>query len=655
MHRPARVLVLIGVAVTTLLVAAAPAGAHALPQSSDPAAGATLERAPVAVTIVFGEAPDPGLSVLRVLDSGGHDHVTGRAQVVAGDPRRLRAPLGKLVDGVYTVSWRTVSKVDGHLAAGTFSFGVGVAATGGVTGGFSSKAPSPTPLSVVARWLLYVGLMGLVGAAFVAVACHRSVPRRVLAIAGVATGVGGAGALAITMDNRARAHLSWGDLPGSSLGTALAWRAIPIGAAAVVVLAATRVHRDRPRRWLVGVAGGCGLIAMWGDVEASHASAASTWRLLRMGDQWAHFGAAGIWAGGLVALVATIGAIPAGDRVRAAKRFSIAAIVCVVVIAATGVQRGYDETGTLHHLVHAAFGRYVLVKVALLLVLVALGAVNRFRSVPALDGSTRSLRRVGGAELVVLAGVLAVTAILQGVAPPTGAAASSVHPFTVSGHDFGTTVKVTLVVSPDQAGFNEFTLQAVDYDTGAPVDGSASLRFTLPARRDLGSSTLDLRRTGAGAFAARGANLSLDGAWNVAVELQRAAGGVEIPLTVKLRSTPQQVVVAPQGDGLPTLYTVELSRSRSVQTYLDPDRVGFNEVHVTFLGADGNEQATSAVAVRATPPGGAPATLVVRPLDSIGHFVADLSAGRKGRYRFEITATTTSGEPIRVDVTIPVQ
>ena len=56
---------------------------HALPQSSDPAAGATLEQAPAAVTIVFGETPDPALSALHVLDSAGHDHATGKAQVVA--------------------------------------------------------------------------------------------------------------------------------------------------------------------------------------------------------------------------------------------------------------------------------------------------------------------------------------------------------------------------------------------------------------------------------------------------------------------------------------------------------------------------------------------------------------------------------------------
>src|ERR1700737_3555071 len=167
-----RALAAIGVAVATVLVAATAAGAHALPQSSDPAAGATLKQAPNTVTITFGEAPDPRLSAIRVLDSTGQDHTVGKTQAAPGNPRVLTVALGKLADGVYTVSWRTVSDVDGHLAAGPLSFGGGGLPPEAVTGGFSSGAPNPSPFSVASRWLLYAGLMVLVGGAFVAVACH---------------------------------------------------------------------------------------------------------------------------------------------------------------------------------------------------------------------------------------------------------------------------------------------------------------------------------------------------------------------------------------------------------------------------------------------------------------------------------------------------
>jgi hypothetical protein len=328
----------------------------------------------------------------------------------------------------------------------------------------------------------------------------------------------------------------------------------------------------------------------------------------------------------------------------------------VAVIAATGFQRAYDEVGTLHRLIHAAFGQYLLVKIALLAALVGLGAVNRYRSLRALPVSTRPLRRVGAVEFVLLAAVLAATGILQGLAPPaTSAAAPAVHPLVLTGHDFATTMRATLTVTPGLVGFNQFALKAVDFDTGRPVAGTASLRFTLPSRPDLGSSTLELAPTAPGAFAATGANLAIGGTWNLALDVQEATGGVEIAFTVTPRRPPQKIVVAPQGSGLPTLYTLHLPGGASVQSYLDPGRPGFNEFHATVIGADGNELPTTALTASTAGPGARPpSSLTVRRLDTIGHFVADLPAAVKGSYRFDITATTAGGDTIQGTFTIPV-
>jgi methionine-rich copper-binding protein CopC len=63
-----------------LAVTAAGAGAHALLRSSDPPAGASLERPPRAVLVTFTEAPDPTLSSIQVLDA------SGRAVRPAGPP-----------------------------------------------------------------------------------------------------------------------------------------------------------------------------------------------------------------------------------------------------------------------------------------------------------------------------------------------------------------------------------------------------------------------------------------------------------------------------------------------------------------------------------------------------------------------------------------
>ena len=107
-------------------------------------------------------------------------------------------------------------------------------------------------------------------------------------------------------------HLPWSRFFGSSLGRQLEWRAIPPVVAAVAIALALASRAPRRRQIMVAVVGVAGLAAMWGDVEASHASAASSLRLLRMGDQWAHFVAAGILGGGLFALLSLVGLMAAG-------------------------------------------------------------------------------------------------------------------------------------------------------------------------------------------------------------------------------------------------------------------------------------------------------------------------------------------------------
>jgi methionine-rich copper-binding protein CopC len=59
---------------------AGPAAAHAMLRGSDPAGGASLERAPRAVTLTFTEAPDPALSVVHVLDTSGRPVSAGPAR-----------------------------------------------------------------------------------------------------------------------------------------------------------------------------------------------------------------------------------------------------------------------------------------------------------------------------------------------------------------------------------------------------------------------------------------------------------------------------------------------------------------------------------------------------------------------------------------------
>ncbi len=678
--RLARRSVAAGLALAATLLTTGTATAHALPQSSVPSPGASLATAPPAVTITFGEEPDPKLSTIRVLDTSGNLVSTGPATAVPSDPRSLTVPLGPLGSGVYTVAWRTVSAVDGHLATGSFAFGVGAAvptpSAGGAAGSGSAGGAStptgtggPTAAAIVARWLLYLGLVGLLGGAVFALAIAP--PARILTrgLLPVAWLVAAAGTCGVIAEELVQAGVSLGDVPGTSFGVAILERALPLAIAGLGV--AVVASRGPRRPWLATVAVGAAL-AMLADVLLSHAAAGDA-AALGVAVQVVHVLAVGLWLGGLAGLLVTVGRTADERTARTARRFSWLATVGIATVAITGLIRAVAEVGSVDALLTTDFGRLVVAKTALLATLALLGAVNHFRNVPAAGRTVRGLRRFGSAELLVGGTVILLSASLVNLAPPvevaaaagpsasgtTASPAPSAAPLAVDGHDYGTSVRLHLDVSPGSAGFNTFDVAVNDYDTGAPVAADAvALRFTFPAKQDVGSSRLDLSPTGPGRFSATGSNLSLDGTWRITATVAMGPSSVEVPLEVTTRSSeatppsPAPSVDVNAVPGLPTIYTVHLPAGRSVQVYLDPGREGANEVHATFFDGAGNELPVPSTQMAMGPVGGALAALAPRTLEP-GHFVADTTL-TPGTWSLAITASAPDGSPLGTRIDIPV-
>jgi copper transport protein len=628
--------------------------AHALAQSSNPADGAILQQSPKTVTITFGEAPDPKISTIRVLDTSGREYQQGPIQAVAGSPLQLQVAMGPAPNGVYTVAWRTISSVDGHLASGAFAFGVGTSPAG-VSRSSTQVSPAggaqPTPLAIAGRWFLFAGLASLVGVAFIGLVAFRDTPQAMLPLAAVAAAVSIVGTAVVIDVQRADAGVPYAQLLATSLGRIAVWRLIPAGLIAVTVLVAV-VGSGTLRRVGLGLAGVAAAAAMVADVSASHAAAGSL-PLVNGLVQWVHVLGAGLWIGGLLALLVATRGAESGDKARAVKRFSTAAGVALVVVAVTGIIRAVVEIGTWDRVLTTTFGLLVVVKVSLIVLLAGLGAINRFRSVPQALRRLRPLRRIGAAEVILGAGALLTAAGLVNVAPPAYAtAAPSQSTVVVQGSDFGTTVKVRLEVSPGTAGFNQFKLRVTDYDSGKDVRADVvSLRFSLPSTSDVGSSSLALKLGSDGTYQATGTNLSLDGQWRVDVFVQRGAQSTQVTLNLKTRTVPPQIDVN-RVPGQLTLYTIHLSQGRSVQVYLDPGKPGANEFHATLFDASGNELPADKATIFMTPPAGQSQALPIRELEP-GHFVADAKV-QKGRYGFDINATARTGEQLSTHIDVDI-
>jgi nitrogen fixation protein FixH len=374
-------------------------------------------------------------------------------------------------------------------------------------------------------------------------------------------------------------------------------------------------------------------------------------RILNLLDQWVHLLAVGVWIGGLPWLLLGLRHDDGRRRERAAL-FAALATVALAVVAVTGLLRAIPEVGSLHGLLHTSFGVTLLFKAGLFVLLLGLGARNHFLLVPRVrteegTGGIAPLRRSVVAEVAVAAVILAVTGVLSELPPSSYVASAATPPaperIVATGSDFATTVRVRLTASPGTVGTNAFTARVTDFDTGEPVAAqSVQLQFSLPSNPDV-ASTLDLRRTAAGAWAGTGTNLSIDGPWNVQVVIQGAATSTDVSLSLRTRLPPEHVT-SQAASGQPTIYTISLPGGRELQTYVDPGRSGRNTVHYTFFNASGNEQPISRATASAEAPSGATANTKLLRL-SAGHFAANVTLGA-GRWIFFIDATTSDGTPL---------
>ncbi|HUK76821.1 MAG TPA: CopD family protein, partial [Thermoleophilia bacterium] len=465
----------------------------------------------------------PGLSAPRP--------VTGRPETLVVD---LSRPLAA---GVYTVHWRSVSAIDGHVAESSYAFGVGAAAPAG------AAAPTPsTPRALLAwqsagRWLLYLGLILLVGAGAISLlltgACPASGARALLV---AAAALAAAGLAVTTLAERSIVGVSLGTLLGSSAGRPFVEQAVAV----LVCILAVAAGALWPGRWSLAAVGCAAAAAFVVNVHAGHAGGVSPYRPFDIAVVSVHAVAAGVWIGGLAWLLLCLRGRPRPAWAPLVRDFSAVAAVALAVVLATGLLRALAELGSPAGLVRTSFGVALLVKLGFVAALVALGAHNRLRVVPALVGEPGAGARFGHvsrAELVTAAAVLAATAVLTGLAPGASTAAAarpSPQRVVVSASDYATTVTVELTVTPGIVGANRFVAQVDRYGTTTPAPArSVTLEFTLPSHPGIGAA-LVLRSAGPGAWTGRGLQLSLPGTWKIEAVIQQARTAVVIPLSVQV-------------------------------------------------------------------------------------------------------------------------
>jgi copper transport protein len=623
------------------------ASAHAGLVTSDPAAGAALGASPSAIRLTFSERPEPALSKVTVRSKRGVEYQSGPVEPAPGDPVSLLVPVRSLPRGVYTVDWRVDSSVDGHETTGAFAFGVSVppSAISGVAP--SSTTPVSSPLEVFARWVFLIGPLALIGAVSGALAGFGGPSARGLGLAGVAWSVATIGLLLLAEAQRRNAGSSFATLFASGVGHALIWRAIALAVAGAALFAGWRAPRLRGAAFVV--TGCAGLAAIVVHVANGHAAEAGSWpSAITVGSQVVHLAVAGVWAGGLAALLLGLRGEPSDVKAAAIRRFSAIAAAGLAIVAVTGIVRAFSELRSWHDLVSTGYGIAVLAKLGLLAAIAALGWRVRRRAMPLVGTDLQPLRRLARAELVLAAAAVAVAALLGTLGPPVSVAYNGLVGLSAAGADSTHSVRVHLTTGSNAPGANSFTVSLDGYDSGAPLSGVAvSLRFTPLDDSGVKPTELSLSREAdhAGTYTGIGSNLRFDGRWGVLVILKHGRGAVGVPLELDVPTPPQQASVQ-RIPGQAPVYSKLDGALGIISVSPHPERVGPSSVHIgVYTAALGDEAPVRGIVVTLAPPGSAARQQPVTRTGK-GTFVAHMHL-RSGQNQIAVIAHTSGGARLR--------
>lgn len=509
-----RWLAALALAMPALLMFAPDARAHASLVASQPPDGAALDQAPGALSLSFDEPVDP-LQVALIDASG--------TRVPVGPPRvdgttvqiGIVSPLPR---GSYLLSYRVVS-LDSHPVSGSIAFGVGVTPDEATTR--ADAAPPAAAPAIVLRALRDLALLASAGGAlFLLVFGRFPGDRRLLAAASVAT-------LALTLATTALQGALLAGTPGAftpqAFGAAMSASygraALVTIAGALLVLLGTWKPIGRAARGalLLGALATIASLTLTGHAAAAQPRAAAAAVVA------VHAAAACFWAGALLPLYALL----RGDAARAAdalQRFSRIAVWAVPALAIAGAAFATLQLGTPAMLVESDYGHLVLAKLGLLGVLVAIAAANRVRLTPRLvhavaeakadadaDLASRAAARLSAtvvAEMVLVAGVLAVTAVL--VQTPPHAAAWQ-RTLQAAGGE-----RAELVVRSTGGGRRSVELSITDA-AGKPLDAAAVELTLANAAAGVAPFTRALQPTAPGRYVYRGPGLGFSGTWSLVV------------------------------------------------------------------------------------------------------------------------------------------
>ncbi|HZB81207.1 MAG TPA: CopD family protein, partial [Nitrososphaera sp.] len=418
---------------------------HAIPSTYSIEPNSILNKGsvPSELIISFSERPDPQISYIRVVNSENERIDNDDFTVSESNPRQAMVTLdtSKLEqDGVYTVSWRALSLDDGHIAQGSYVFGVGNVTPDSIVGDNQQQTQTQTVTYITStadallRWPLIVSQAAIVGgvmAYFVLQSGGRGgsfnlsryhnqlsfdlslFAKKRFALILIA------GALAIAVSGTALIFLQASNLNTDSSSTSdqylstvrslifdspsgVVW-SIRIGTSAIIAALAflyfvLSKRADVKRKISTAFLSSAILLAIlaagaasiFSNSMLSHNSAATFFPSVAVFADWVHFMAVSAWVGGLFYFSAVILLSIRSNEKKAGEsaayhlsiilpRFSLIATASLGIIGVTGLYMAWIHLHTLDSLFYTPYGNNLIIKLSAALPMVLLGAYHQVK------------------------------------------------------------------------------------------------------------------------------------------------------------------------------------------------------------------------------------------------------------------------------------
>ena len=488
----------------------------------------------------------------------------GHSVVDNNDPTILSVEVNPLDTGTYTVAWRNLSTIDGHIVRGSYVFAVGeTVQTEATSPIMQEQSLFKSPFEPILKWLVLLGSLSLVGGILFQVVVSKPILWRrdsnqierqlaiqaeqksfhIIWLSGAVLAIASAGQLILQV-------MSIMDIPIQNMSLQLTlevclethWGQMLIirtGLLSLTLLSLAYVHRYLSLNpmssgeissishivWATGLILGCIMLGTFS--MTSHGAATLSVRNGALLSDYLHLIAAAFWIGSLFHLVCILPLIfktVFGNQrrnllTRVIPRFSFIAITSFFVLVITGLYGSWAQIEVPMG-IYTPYGWTLVAKIGVVLTIAVIGVINLFTIKPRLrsnDSAGNWLRRLIVAEVGLALLILCLVGLLTSLQPGRQVASQQAQEQQkqIILQDTSEGLNINLRIEPGRVGMNNIHISLTDQRRTLP-DNVTDVELTLSyVDKDIGSITDRAGKIKTGEYILTDQLISLIGTWQI--------------------------------------------------------------------------------------------------------------------------------------------